>query len=259
MSACHRRHGGDGPDPLTAAENSLVPSDAQPATDSVRVAAYFDRLYGSMERYWWRDGDPYSLDPDSYSTALLPQMTLRLLRERAKNDPDDGPRRALDLGAGEGADSIRLALLGYEVTAVDVSAEASGKIRRLAAEAGVGVTVVTADIGEYRPEGQFDVVTCNGVLHYIRDKVSVIGRMQGATRPGGLNVVSAWSSYSPVPAYHNSVPVYCDDEEGAITSAYGTWDIKLRYFERNKPETSHTGMPAHSQSHIKLIAEKPGP
>jgi len=237
-----------------------VPSDAHPQTDAVRVAAYFDRLYGSQEHYWWHQEDRYSTDPDSYPSALLPQMTLRLLLERAKTDPDDGrTRRALDLGAGEGADSIRLALLGYAVTAVDVSPEGTRKIRKFAADADADVTVATADIGEYRPEGQFDVIICNGVLHYIRDKARVIGRMQAATRPGGLNIVSAWSSYSDVPACHNSVPVYCDDEDGVIAGAYRSWDIKLLYFDRKKPESSHDGMPSHSHSHIKVIAEKPGP
>jgi tellurite methyltransferase len=239
--------------------DQFVPSDAQRTPDAVSVAAYFDVLYRSAERHWWRYGDPYSADPDAYPTSLLTQTTLRLLRERAKADSDGGsPRRALDLGAGEGADSIRLALMGYEVTAVDVSAEAGRKIRKFAAEAGADLTVAVADIGEYRPGGQFDVVICNGVLHYVRDKASVIRRMQAATSAGGLNVVSAWSTHSAVPECHNSVPVYCDDEEGVITSAYLSWDVKLRYFERNKREESRGGMPSHSHSYIKIIAEKPG-
>jgi SAM-dependent methyltransferase len=244
---------------LPVAENRFVPSDARSTPDAVQVAAYFDGLYRPVERYWWRRADPYSPDPEAYPTSLLTQMTLRLLGERAKAGADDDcPRRVLDLGAGEGADSIRLALLGYEAIAVDVSAEATRKIRRFAAQAGVDVTVVTADIGEYIPEGQFDIIICNGVLQYIRDKVTVIGRMQAATRAGGLNVLSAWSTYSPVPASHNSVPVYCDDEDGAIMSAYRGWHPKLVYFEHNKPEESHAGMPEHSHSHIKIIAEKPG-
>jgi SAM-dependent methyltransferase len=143
------------------------------------------------------------------------------------------------------------------VPAVDISEVATGKIKTFASEVGVDVGVVTADIGEYRPEGQFDVVICNGVLQYINDKAHVIGRMQEATRPGGLNVVSSWTTFTPVPACHKSVRVYCDDEEGVIANAYDGWNLKLKYFERNKPETSHTGMPEHSHSHVKLIAEKP--
>jgi SAM-dependent methyltransferase len=227
-----------------------VSSDAQSATNALNVAAYFDDLYRAAERYWWRIGDPYSPDPDDYPTSLLTQLTLRLIRDRA-------PGRALDLGAGEGADAIRLARMGYPVTAVEVSEVAGEKIKSFAADAGVDVSVVIADIGEYRPEGQFDIVICNGVLHYISDKASVISRMQAATRPGGLNVVSSWTTFTRVPACHNSVPVYSDHEDGVIARAYENWHLKLKYFERDKPEKSHTGMPEHSHSHVKLIAEKP--
>jgi tellurite methyltransferase len=227
-----------------------VPNDAQSTTNAARVAAYFDRLYRPDERYWWRHGDPYSVDPNDYRTSLLTQLTLRLILDR-------GPGRALDLGAGEGADSIRLARLGYAVTAVDISEAAAEKIKRFAASAGANVSVETADISGYQPEGQFDVIICNGVLHYIRDKAGVIERIQGATRPGGLNVVSSWSTYTPVPRCHNSIPVYCDSEDGAITGAYKSWDVKFIYFEHDKPEESHTGMPQHTHSHIKVIAEKP--
>jgi hypothetical protein len=81
--------------------------------------------------------------------------------------------------------------------------------------------------------------------------------MQAATAPGGLNVVSLWSTYTAVPECHNSVPVYCDDEDGVVTRAYQGWDMKFLYFERGKPESSHSGMPDHAHSHIKLIAQKP--
>jgi 2-polyprenyl-3-methyl-5-hydroxy-6-metoxy-1,4-benzoquinol methylase len=216
----------------------------------MNVAAYFDELYRPQERYWWRRANPYSADPDDYQDSLLTQLTLRLISGR-------DPGRALDLGAGEGADSIRLALMGYSVTAVEISEVATEKIKSFAAEAGVDVSAINADIAEYRPEGPFDIVICNGVLHYIKDKADVIGRMQTATRPGGLNVVSSWSTFTPVPACHNSVPVYADDEQGIIGRAYSSWNLKFKYFERGKPEASHTGMPQHSHSHVKLIAEKP--
>jgi hypothetical protein len=38
---------------------------------------------------------------------------------------------------------------------------------------------------------------------------------------------------------------------------YRPWTTELTYFERNKQEKSHGGMPDHAHSHIKLIARKP--
>jgi 2-polyprenyl-3-methyl-5-hydroxy-6-metoxy-1,4-benzoquinol methylase len=215
------------------------------------VTAYYNLLYAGAERYWWRTDPRYSTDPADYPFSLLTQLTLRELQARP-------PGRALDLGAGEGADSIRLARLGYDVTAVDISNVAAQKIARFAVEAGVTVNVEVSDISSYEPDGDFDVIICNGVLHYIADKEAVIGQIQNATRPGGINILSTWSTFTPVPACHNSVVVYCDSEDGTLARSYESWHMKLLYFDRGKPEMAHSGMEAHSHSHIKMIAEKPG-
>jgi len=214
------------------------------------TAAFFDQLYASQRRYWWKEATRYDRDADAYRHSLLTQMTLRLI--------DGEPRqRVLDLGAGEGADSIRLALLGHEVTAVEFSRVGAKKIAAFAAEANVAIRVDTADIQQYEPTGRYDLVICNGVLHYIADKAAVIGRMQSATTTGGLNVISLWSTYSAVPECHSSVPVFCDDEDGIVADQYRSWTKELHYYERTKPEGAHDDMEPHSHSHIKLIARKP--
>jgi SAM-dependent methyltransferase len=218
----------------------------------MRVDEYFDRLYRARDRYWWQGHDRYSTDPDSHATSLLTQQTLRLLRGRP-------PGRALDLGAGEGADAIRLARLGYEVDAMEVSPVAARKIERFAKEAGTSsrVRVTVGDIADVGFAGEYDVVVCNGVLHYIEEKAPVVTRMQRTTAVGGFNVVSLWSTFTPVPAYHNGVTVFCDDENGVVTSLYRTWPKELMYFERDKAEASHSDLPPHRHSHIKLIARRP--
>jgi SAM-dependent methyltransferase len=217
----------------------------------MRVSEYFDRLYRDSDRYWWQGKGRYETDPDLHPRSLLTQQTLRLL----KNAPRG---RALDLGAGEGPDAIRLAMLGYSVDAVEISSVAAEKIARFAEEEGVSslVHVTTADIDSYTPAEEYDIIICNGVLHYIQNKVRVVIKMQAATRKGGLNVVSLWSNYSRVPEYHNSVPVYCDDENGVVVELYSKWEKELLYFERDKLESSHSDLPPHRHSHIKFIARR---
>jgi SAM-dependent methyltransferase len=217
----------------------------------MRVVEYFDDVYRGSYRYWWQGEDRYSTDPDHYPRSLLTRQTLRILREHPSG-------RALDLGAGEGTDAIRLALLGYTVDAVEISQVAAMKISRFAAEKGVSslVRVDVADIEGYIPSEEYDVVICNGVLHYVEDKSRVISMMQAATRSGGINVASLWSTYTGVPECHNSVPVFCDDENGIVVKLYGSWEKQLLYFERDKAEASHSDLPPHRHSHIKIIARR---
>ncbi len=74
----------------------------------------------------------------------------------ARETADLTPGRALDLAAGEGRNAIWLAARGWRVTAVDFSAVATDRTRRLAAERlGAGadlVDAVTADLMTWTPE-----------------------------------------------------------------------------------------------------------
>jgi SAM-dependent methyltransferase len=218
--------------------------------ERLRVSDYFDDVYQGSARYWWQGLGRYALEPDAYPASLLTQQTLRLLSDRK-------PGRVLDIGAGEGSDAIRLAKLGYDVDAVELSSVGAKKIECFAEEAGVKVRVQVADIQDFTPDGSYDVVICNGVLHYVQDKRSVIDLMQHATWPGGINVVSLWSTFTPIPECHEFVPVYSDDEDGIVTGSYAEWHKEFIYFERDKAETAHSDLPAHRHSHIKLIARKP--
>jgi SAM-dependent methyltransferase len=214
------------------------------------VAEYFDNLYSKNDRYWWLEDCRYETHPDCHPRSLLTRETLVQLAGRK-------PGRAIDLGAGEGSDAIRLARLNYEVDAIEISEVAAAKIRRFAADANVAVHVAVQDIREFIPNGPYDVVICNGVLHYIEDKASVIDRMMTVTRPGGINVISLWSTYSDVPRFHNSVDAYPDDEDGIVAQKYQDWTREFLYLERDKPEQSHVDMPPHQHSHIKMIARRP--
>jgi SAM-dependent methyltransferase len=60
--------------------------------------------------------------------------------------------RVLCLGEGEGRNAVWLASRGYEVTAVDASAVGMRKARRLAAERGVKIETVHADLAIFPVE-----------------------------------------------------------------------------------------------------------
>lgn len=98
------------------------------------------------------------------------------------------PRRALDLGAGEGRHAIWLATEGWEVAAVDYAEVGLERGQREAAERGVNerITWVAADVTQWSPDDDaFNLVLCV-FLHLPED---VFSRARDWLSPGGHLVV----------------------------------------------------------------------
>lgn len=96
------------------------------------------------------------------------------------------PGRALDLGCGEGADSIWLAEQGWTVTGVDVSTTAIERARAEAAQRDLRITWVAADLAEWDPEEEFDLVSAcflHSRIEFPREEV--LRRLAGRVPSGG--------------------------------------------------------------------------
>ncbi|NQX34413.1 methyltransferase domain-containing protein [Herbiconiux sp. VKM Ac-2851] len=102
--------------------------------------AFWEELYQQRERVW-----------SGKANAALVAVAGGL-----------APGRALDLGCGEGGDSIWLAEQGWTVTGVDISATALARAASHAASRGVDadrIEWVRADLSEWRPSGEYDLVS----------------------------------------------------------------------------------------------------
>lgn len=93
----------------------------------------------------------------------------------------------LDLGCGEGRDSVFFAQIGCVATGIDLSADGIEKARRLARARGVSVTWRQGPMTETLPTGPFDLIFSCGSLHYVSraERSALFERLKAMTRRGG--------------------------------------------------------------------------
>ncbi|GAA4587525.1 thioredoxin reductase/protein-L-isoaspartate O-methyltransferase [Actinoplanes octamycinicus] len=100
--------------------------------------------------------------------------------------------RALDVGCGEGADAAWLAERGWQVTGVDISAEAVRRAAGHAAAAGLAdrVTFIRADLRKEPPaERSYDLVSAH-FMHLPGDvRRELYARLADAVAPGGTLLI----------------------------------------------------------------------
>jgi tellurite methyltransferase len=108
--------------------------------------------------------------------------------------------RALDIGAGDGRNSIFLARRGFSVEALDVAPRAVTKLRRAAQSAGLDIRPAVCDIRDMQAvSGQYDVIAADTVLCHLEphEARAVAGEIAEALRPGGWLYVSAFGYDDP--------------------------------------------------------------
>lgn len=136
-------------------------------SQSQTAAEFWDGRYGEREQVW--SGNPN-----------------RVLVDLVANLP---PGRALDLGAGEGGDSVWLAERGWRVTAIDVSATALARGRAAASArgpAGARIDWEVADLATWRPSDRYDLVSAFFLHSPVEfPRVEVLRRAADAVADGG--------------------------------------------------------------------------
>ncbi len=124
----------------------------------------------------------YEKTPHSYVWGTAPSALARefvaVLPARA---------RVLDLGCGEGRDSVFFAAHGLDVTGLDPSHAGLRKAERLAAQRGVHVRWIESALPALPPLGDFDLVYSCGSIHYVAraDRPGLFRRLREMTKPGG--------------------------------------------------------------------------
>lgn len=155
------------------------------------------------------------------------------------------PGRAVDLASGSGREAVHLALHGFQVEAWDHAPEALDRASALAAQHGVRITTVVANLERGTPalpEAAFELVTCFRFLH--RPLFPAIER---ALAPGGYLVYETYRVGQEQFGRPRRRAFLL--EPGELSSAFPGLSV-VRYEESTPPEGPFVA---------RLLARKPPP
>ncbi len=168
--------------------------------------------------------------------------------------------KSLDLGCGEGRNSLYLAGRGVDATAIDRSEAGIGKFLATADKAGLPVSGIVADIVNIEIADDYDLVMAHGVLYYLSNMEwrDLLTEVKERTKPGGFNAYSVFifSDEYPRPPEFKSARYTHSFAPNELKEFYKDWEI-LRYDVYVKWD-QHPGIPLHCHPIEKLVARKPG-
>jgi SAM-dependent methyltransferase len=127
----------------------------------------------------WQHWDQRYASPDRVVLREPDATLVELVR-------DLPPGRAVDLGAGEGRNSLWLARRRWNVTAVDLSEVGLRRLTHDAAAEGLRITTVVADVYEYLDRGeQFELVVVANMHPPLEQRDRLLAGAARAVAPGG--------------------------------------------------------------------------
>ncbi|MBK8903209.1 MAG: methyltransferase domain-containing protein [Anaerolineaceae bacterium] len=124
-----------------------------------------------------------------YQQAPWGRLRYRVARANLQHHLPAPPARILDLGGGNGLDTIPLLKLGYTAVIVDFSQEMVAQGQKLAQQEEVS-DQLTFKIGDATnvdfEQNKFDIILCHNLLQYVEDITAVLQNIHQSLRPGGI-------------------------------------------------------------------------
>ncbi len=171
------------------------------------------------------------------------------------------PGRALDLGCGEGGDSLWLAGQGWEVTGVDISTTAIGRAGAAAVAAGIPAErlhLVAADLGSWQPETEFDLVSaCFLQSPVTLDRSQILRDAAGHIATGGHLLVVSHAAPPPwaggLSGHEHHQTFLTPEQEVAALGLPGPEWQQLIVETRRRPAIGPDGSPAVLDDAVVLV------
>jgi tellurite methyltransferase len=216
----------------------IPPNDAYP---------YLDELFYFCDKPFWEIG--YH-DKTASTFAKGPTNDIADFYRNLKPNS-----YILDVGCGEGRNSIFLTEHGHKVEAFDLSKAGIEKAKTISADKGLDINFFVCDLSEYVFDKKYDVILSHGVLHLpektVRDKF--ITKAQQYTKPGGYNIIGVFTNR--LPATPDNAPFTKSlFDIGELPAKYAEWTIFLH--DESTFLDSHPGGVFHEHAYERIIAQK---
>ena len=140
------------------------------------------------------------------------------------------PGKTLDLGCGNGRNSLYLAANGFDVTAWDKNANSIDNIESIKAKEGItNLQTAIQDLNSLRFDGEYDFILSTVVLMFLQAETipGLIDNMQRCTKPGGYNLIVAAMDTEDYPC---NVGFPFAFKTGELSGYYAGWE-QLKYNE----------------------------
>ncbi len=209
----------------------------------------FDQKYASKKLYW----------------GTKPSNLVKNFAKLAKID------HALDLGMGEGRDSIYLAKEQFKVTGVDQSEVGVEKCRKRAEKLGLKLKTVTDDVRHFKiAKNKYSLIVSNSLFQYItKSEAHQVARdIIAGLKKGGLIIASVFTYDDP---RYKEFKKKCNELEpgsflqisGDIYSLYDCRELmvffdslRLLYYTEYDYYETHAGKGAHWHGVAELVAKR---
>jgi S-adenosylmethionine-dependent methyltransferase len=205
----------------------------------------------------------FERDASQYSNYLkTPEGRLRIdlafanLQELLPNDVES--RRALDLGGGMGALTLRLAQLGFHVTLLDPSLPMLDLAKRAVHEAKLAEKIVlkhgnAAELASLFPASSFDVVLCHNVLEFVGNPGAVLTGMNRLMRgPSAMLSLLVRSRAGEV----LKAALLSGDLDAAETGLSAEWGEESLYGGKVRLFTADSVKAMLKEASLKVVAER---
>jgi tellurite methyltransferase len=166
----------------------------------------------------------------------------------------------LDLGCGQGRDSLFMLKNGFKVTAVDRSREGIKKIKEAMAESSLPLAKIKlfcADIAQFKIEkNKYSTINSYNALHFLpkNDALRTLLEIKKSLKKGGYAIISC--SFIKRPLAKKTDESHCYISEGQLKKIFADFEM-IFYKESIMADKGHAGCPdPHWHDVVKIIARK---